>query len=132
MPNPHSWHRISNARGQVARVIPQIAVWARPSGMDSGKRGNMDVSHLPLGIESLYCIQIMGVATALLARLSERSALQSWCHAMFFASLILMGVATVASLTVGPGMTLASGATLAVMAVAAVCEFRPAANFETF
>jgi hypothetical protein len=90
----------------------------------------MEVSHLP--VESLYCIQIMGVVAAVLARLSERSTLQPWCHAMFFASLILMGLGTAASLTVGPGMTLASGATLAVMAVAAVWELRPAANFETF
>ena len=87
---------------------------------------------MPLGIELLYGIQILGVATAVLARLSERSALQSWCHGLFLASLILMGIATVASLTLGPAMTLASGATLAVMTVAAVWELRPAADFEAF
>lgn len=92
----------------------------------------MNVLQLYLGIESLFVLQIMGVATAVLARMSERSAFQSWCQGLFFVSLILMGIATVASLALGPAMTLASGATMAVMAVAAVWEHRPAADFETF
>jgi hypothetical protein len=40
--------------------------------------------------------------------------------------------ATVAAQRLGPGITLLSGSTLAVMAVAAVWELRPAANVESF
>lgn len=92
----------------------------------------MDAFHLPFGVGLLFSIQLLGVVSAVLARLSERSALQSWCQGLFLASLGLMGLVTAASLSLGPGMTLASGATLAVMAVAAVCELRPAANLESF
>jgi hypothetical protein len=67
-----------------------------------------------------------------LARLSERSPLQSACQALFLTSLVLMGGATAGSVLIGPGLALGSGAVLALMAVAAVCELRPAANFETF
>jgi hypothetical protein len=92
----------------------------------------MDASALPFGVEVLFSLQLVGIASAVLARWSEHSPLQSWCQGLFLACLMAMGLATGASLAFGPGVTLASGATLAVMAVAAVCELRPAADLETF
>jgi hypothetical protein len=92
----------------------------------------MEAMHSPTVIWLLASIQVFGFAAVILARLSERSLLQSWCQLLFFMSLVLVGVATVASLALDPAVTLASGCTLAVMAVAAVWELRPAVNVETF
>jgi hypothetical protein len=115
------------------RRFPHIAdVGLEPPEWILDYSASMEALHLPFGVGLLFSIQILGVASAVLARLSERSALQPWCHALFLGLLVLMGLATVASLAFGPGITLGSGATLAVMAVAAVCELRPAANLETF
>jgi hypothetical protein len=92
----------------------------------------MEALHWPPALWLLGSIQVFGLGTVLFTRLSERSPLQAWCHRLFFASLIAVGLVTVASLALGPGATLLSGSTLAVMSVAAVCELRPAANIETF
>ena len=92
----------------------------------------MDALSTPSGIWLLASIQVLGAATALMARLGERSAFQSSCHRVFMAALLLVGIATAASLTMGPGVALIGGASLAIMAVAAVCELRPAADLDVF
>jgi hypothetical protein len=92
----------------------------------------MEAFHLPYGLGLLLSIQLLGIASAVLARLTEHSALQPWCQGLFVTALVLMAAATGISLMIGPGMALASGAALAVMAVAAVCELRPTPNLESF
>jgi hypothetical protein len=86
----------------------------------------MEAFSLAPDVWLLASIQILGGATALLARLGERSAFQSSCHRLFIASMLLVGIATAASLALGPPVALIGGASLAVMSVAAVCELRPA------
>ena len=78
----------------------------------------------------LVSIQIVGLASAWLARLSEGSRGQSSCQWLFFGCLALMGLTTMISLAVGPKYWLVSGATLSVMVLGAVWDFRPAARAE--
>lgn len=92
----------------------------------------MDAFSTGSGFWLLASIQIVGAITALLARLGERSAFQSSCHWLFMAAMLVAGIATAASLAMGPGVALIGGASLAVMAVAAVCELRPAAELDGF
>jgi hypothetical protein len=92
----------------------------------------MEAWHSSVGVWLLAPIAAVGLVAVVFARLSERSAFQPWCHAAFLVSLVLVGVATVVSVAFGPAATLASGSTLAVMAVAVVWELRPAPNVDTF
>lgn len=73
----------------------------------------------------LWClgtIQALGLASAGFARWSSGRNCQASCHALFFAFLSLVGVATVAALMIGPGCGLVSGTTLAIMAVTATLD----------
>ncbi len=72
----------------------------------------------------LGLIQIIGLLSAWLARLNEGSSRQAWCHWLFVACLAVMGMATMAFVAVGARHWLASGATLSVMVLAAVWDFR--------
>jgi hypothetical protein len=78
----------------------------------------------------LGVIQIAGLLSAWLARLSEGSRSQASCQWLFFACLGLMGLTTMASVALGPRYWLASGATLSVMILGAIWDFRPAAKAE--
>jgi hypothetical protein len=83
-------------------------------------------------IWSLGFIQIAGLVSAWLARLSEGSRSQAPCHWLFLAFLGLVGLATMASVTLGPRYWLASGATLSVMTLGAIWDFRAQARVEGF
>lgn len=74
---------------------------------------------------SLFFIQIAGLSSAWLARLSEGSRNQASCQRLFFALLGLVGVATMATVALGPRYWLASGATLSAMVLGAIWDFRP-------
>jgi hypothetical protein len=71
----------------------------------------------------LATLQVVGLASACLARMSEGSRVQAQCHAAFMVCMCLLGVATAASLAVGPGWCMSCGLTLSIMAVGAVCDF---------
>ena len=73
---------------------------------------------------SLGFIQIAGLASAWLARLSEGSRSQASCQCVFLAFLGLVGLVTMASVTLGPRYWLASGATLSAMILGAIWDFR--------
>ena len=73
---------------------------------------------------SLIFVQIAGLISAWLARLSEGSRTQAPCQWLFLALLGLVGTATMAAVTLGPRYWLASGATLGVMILGAVWDFR--------
>ncbi len=68
-------------------------------------------------------VQIAGLASAWLARLSEGSGRQSPCQWLFFGLLAAVGVTTMASIALDTGW-LTSGATLAAMVLAAIWDFR--------
>ncbi len=83
---------------------------------------------------SLGVIQILGLASAWLARLSEGSAGQASCQRLFFACLALVALTTMASIALSPTPKywLASGATLSVMILAAIWDFSPRAEVEGY
>jgi hypothetical protein len=80
---------------------------------------------------TLGFIQIAGLASAWLARLSEGSRRQASCQWLFVACLALIGVTTMASVALGPRYWLASGITLSVMVLAAIWDFRAQARPES-
>ncbi len=71
----------------------------------------------------LVTVQLAGLSSAWLARLSEGSRGQTSCQRIFLACLGLVGVATVLSLFMTAGTWMFSGATLSLMVLAAVWDF---------
>ena len=76
-------------------------------------------------------IQVVGLLSAWLARLSEGSRRQTSCHGLFFVCLALIGLSMIASMAAGPKYSLPTGITLSVMVLAAVWDFRPDPRAET-
>jgi len=68
-------------------------------------------------------LQVFGLASAWLTRLSEGSNCQTLCQRTFVLLLTLTGLATVISLSIGPGHGVICGATLSIMVLTAVCDF---------
>ncbi len=73
---------------------------------------------------ALALLQVIGLLSAWLARLSEGSTQQAWCHWLFVGCLAVIGLATMAFVAAGTKHWLPSGATLSVMVLAAVWDFR--------
>ncbi len=84
----------------------------------------MSVFEAQLVFWSLASIQLIGLLSACLARLSEGSVRQVACQRFFLACLLLVGLGTIASLTLIPAYWVASGTTLSLMVLAATCDFR--------
>jgi hypothetical protein len=78
----------------------------------------------PAALWLLVAVQILGVLTGFAARFSEGSPRQAIIHGLFFAVLLLMGVATLVALAVGPGCWLGCATTLAVMILTVTCDLR--------
>ena len=79
-----------------------------------------------LGVDfvwALVAIQILGMISAGVARLSEGSRSQASCQGFFFALLFLVGIATVVAVTLGPGCWLISSSTLSLMVLTVTCDF---------
>ena len=76
----------------------------------------------------LGIVQFCGLASAWLARLHEGSCRQRAAQCVFLVSLALMGLTTMASLVLDTRYWLTSGATLAVMVLAAIWDFRSEAG----
>ena len=87
-------------------------------------------SLLPLWI--LVFIQIAGLASALVARLSEGSRTQAPCHTVFMALLGLMGLVTMVGVVLGPLYWIASGLTLFVMILGAIWDVRARVQADSF
>jgi hypothetical protein len=79
-------------------------------------------------IWALGLVQIAGLVSAWLARLSEGSRGQASCHRLFYGCLGVIGLASMAAVTVGPRHLLVSCMTLSVMVLAAVWDFRAEAR----
>jgi hypothetical protein len=71
----------------------------------------------------LMGIQIMGLASAWLARISEGSKHQVSYQLLFFCCLGGVGAATIGALLTSPGSCLMTGATLPIMVLAATWDF---------
>jgi hypothetical protein len=78
----------------------------------------------PAALWVLIAAQCLGVLTACAARLSEGSSRQAIGQGMFLGVLLLIGVATLVALAVGPGCWLGCSATLAFMVLTVTCDFR--------
>jgi hypothetical protein len=75
-------------------------------------------------IWTLTLIQGLGLISAWLARLSEGSRGQACCQCLFFVCLALVGITAMATITLGPRYWLTPGATLGVMIVGAIWDFK--------
>jgi hypothetical protein len=84
----------------------------------------MAYSEVSLLVWCVAGIQIAGVASAWLARLTEGSPKQSPCQWLFVALLFAVGAITMLTIALGPRYWLASGATLSVMVLGAIWDFR--------
>lgn len=71
----------------------------------------------------MVAIQVLGIVAALGARISVGSRHQGKCQLLFLAILLLAGLTTAISLNIAPWMWLFSGTSLAVMVLAATCDF---------
>lgn len=74
-------------------------------------------------LATLLAVELLGLISAALARLSEGSAYQASGQRLFFGSLGLVGLTTMAALLLGPGYWLTSGATFSLMVLTATCDF---------
>ena len=68
-------------------------------------------------------VQLLGVVSAWLARLSEGSSHQSRFQWLFFLSLVVIGATTTGCLLFSPRHWLAPAFTLAIMILVVVCDF---------
>ena len=74
----------------------------------------------------IVAIQCVGILSVVVARLTERSRVQAITQYAFFASLCLVGTATIASLYLGSSNWLPCAGTLGVMALGVTLDLRPA------
>lgn len=74
---------------------------------------------------SLGVIQFAGLVSAWLTRLGHESPRMAWCRVVFVGCLALLGLATMFVVALGMHSWLAPAATLSVMILAAVWDFRP-------
>jgi Flp pilus assembly protein TadB len=72
---------------------------------------------------TLATVQLLGMASAWLARLAEGSAHQNRCQRLFFFSLIAVGGVTMMSLRMPPLYWLVSAVIFTLMIMVVVCDF---------
>lgn len=77
-------------------------------------------------------IQLLGLTSAAVARLSEGSSRQRSGQRLFLACLGLVGAATVVSVFLGPGCWLSSGTTFSLMVLGATCDFNHSRKAPSF
>lgn len=71
----------------------------------------------------LVIIQIAGLMSACAVRRSEESRYRVTYECVFVGAMIVVGILTILTVTLGPGRWLAPGATLSIMAVVALLDF---------
>ena len=74
----------------------------------------------------LTVVEILGLTSAWFARLSEGSPRQAFCQRLFFGCLVLVGVAMIPAVKLGPGFWFSSGTTLSLMILAVTYDCTPA------
>ncbi len=81
---------------------------------------------------ALGILQIAGLASAWLARLTEGSPRQASCQRIFLGCLGLIGLATMLSVTLGPRYWVTTCTTLALMVLGAIWDFRAEPRVESW
>lgn len=79
---------------------------------------------LPWAWTAFIAVQILGFASAWVARVCLGTCMQRYGHQLFMAALALIGVATFLSFMHGSGMWLLSGLNMATMVIMAVVDGR--------
>ena len=104
--------------------MPALAYGVRPAGPRRFPLPNGLWDAVPMiALEAhavfwlLIAVQAAGLTSTWLTRLSEGSRCQTSCQRLFFGCLGLVGLATIASLGLGPGSWLSCGTTLSLMVV---------------
>jgi hypothetical protein len=77
------------------------------------------------GVHFFAFLQVMGLVSALLARISQGSSLEAGYQRVFFLLLASVGAATIVAVQIAPFICITSCATLSVMVLATVWDFRP-------
>jgi hypothetical protein len=89
----------------------------------------VEILKTPLLLCCLGTIQLLGLISAAVVRLSEGSPQQTAWHRAFLACLGLVGVSTIlSSMGAAAGYWISSGTTLSVMVIAATCDFGRSAD----
>jgi len=70
----------------------------------------------------LVVLLLLGISSALFARISQGTRLEAPSHRLFFVFMGLVGMATFGALLVGPGHGLLSGTALSLMSLVAVWD----------
>jgi hypothetical protein len=78
----------------------------------------------------MAAVQILGLLSAWIARLSEGSRRQVLCQRLFMACLLLVGLAAVAVPQTGSGCWMVASATLPLMVLMATYDFGRSADSE--
>jgi hypothetical protein len=68
-------------------------------------------------------VQVLGLTSAWIARLSTGSRRQTSCHCVFLACLPVVGGSAAVSLGLGPSCWLVSSVTLSLMVLTVTCDF---------
>lgn len=71
----------------------------------------------------LTSVQVIGLTSAWLARIGEKSIHQKSCQWLFFICLALVGAATLGAVLLSPRSCLTAGVTLSLMVLAATWDF---------
>lgn len=71
----------------------------------------------------LACVQVVGLASAWLARVTSRSIRHSSCQVLFFCCLTLVGMVTMLAFSHGAGAFLLCGTTLSIMVLTTTWDF---------
>lgn len=74
-------------------------------------------------VVGLILTQATGLLSAVVARLSTGSRCQCSTQWLFLGCMALVGVATMVSLSLGPGFWVTSGTTFSLMVLTATCDF---------
>src|SRR5438046_10312065 len=71
----------------------------------------------------LACVQVVGLASAWLARITSRSDRHTSCQVLFICCLALVGMVTMVALSLGEGAFLISGTTLSILVLTTTWDF---------
>ena len=80
----------------------------------------------------LVVVQVLGLASVVLARLTENSAFQALCQRLFVACLLVVGAMTVLAFQSGSGGWFSCAATLPVMALGATLDMKRSYEYAAF
>jgi hypothetical protein len=122
------------------RVWRRASCYSGPLRVAGTPEGNQEagpqkgVKMHSLGGSAVWCliaIQAAGLVSAFAARSAEGTVTQTPIYCAFYACVVLVSAATFAALSLGQGFFVASGATLATMALAATWDVRGARRPES-